>query len=186
MATNISPKQAEQMLKNGEAILIDVRDADLFNAEHISYATSIPLDQVAQKLTSLAEQPKKVIFQCTKGGKSQQACELATSLGDKVYNMEGGINAWKEANLSVISNDTKSKGGSCSTEQKPCCHGKLSLVRQMQITVGAALLLIYILSIIGLHFLIYLIPIIGIVLIIAGIVGCCPLMKILAQMPWNK
>lgn len=57
----------------------------------------------------------------------------------------------------------------------------------MQISLGIILLVISLLTMAGLQFLGYLVPIvIGIVLIIAGVVGCCPLMKILEKMPWNK
>lgn len=182
MATNLSPKQAEELLKSGEAILIDVREGELFKDEHIIYASSLPLDQVTQQLATLGAQSKKIIFQCMKGMKSAQACELAKALGDKIYSLDGGIEAWKAAGLPVL---TATSGNSCSTTTGGCM-GKLSIVRQMQITLGIVLLLIYLLAKVGLGFLIYLIPIIGIVLIIAGIVGCCPIMKILAQMPWNK
>lgn len=184
MATTISAQQAEQMLKNGEAILIDVRDGDMFKNEHIIYATSLPLDQLNSQLAALAAQSKKIIFQCIKGLKSQQACDLAKDLGDKIYNLDGGIDAWKEAGLPVLTADSGATENSCAITS--LCHGHLSIVRQMQISLGAILLVIYLLAAAGLGFLSYLIPIIGIVLIIAGVVGFCPIMKILEQMPWNQ
>lgn len=183
MATNLSPKQAEALLTAGAAILIDVREGELFKNEHIIYASSLPLDQVTQQLINLEVLPKKIIFQCMKGMKSAQACELAKALGDKVYNLEGGIEAWKAAGLPVLT--AISANTSCGTPTASC-SGKLSIVRQMQITLGIVLLLIYLLAKVGLGFLIYLVPLIGIVLIIAGLAGCCPIMKILARMPWNK
>lgn len=177
MTTNISPNQAAEMLKAGEAILVDVRDNDMYQAEHIAYAASIPVEQLnPQQLKALAEQPKKIIFQCMRGIKSVQASNLASDLGDRVYNMEGGLIAWKEAGLPTL------LGKSAENSSK------MSLVRQMQITLGIVLLLIFLIPFLTgmLGFLGYLIPIIGIVLIAAGVVGCCPLMKILGQMPWNK
>lgn len=171
MATNISPKQAEEMLKAGEAILVDVRDNDMFQAERIVYAASVPVEQLNQHLSSLAAQPKKIIFQCMRGMKSQQACDLAKDLGDKVYNLEGGLTAWKAAGLPTLANASSNK---------------MSLVRQMQITLGIVLLAIFILGYLGLGFIGYLVPVIGVVLIMAGLVGCCPLMRILGCMPWNK
>lgn len=176
MTTNITPRQAADMLKAGEAILIDVRDNDMYQAEHIAYAASIPVEQLTPQLKALAEQPKKIIFQCMRGIKSQQASSLASELGDRVYNMEGGLIAWKEAGLATLLGK--------STSNSP----KISLVRQMQITLGIVLLLIFLIPFLtgALGFLGYLVPIIGIVLIAAGTVGCCPLMKILGQMPWNK
>lgn len=176
MTTNISPKQAEEMLKAGDAILVDVRDNDMYQAEHIIYAASVPVEQLnQQQLQALTEQPKKVIFQCMRGIKSQQASNLAKDLGDRVYNMEGGLVAWKEAGLPTLLG-TNTNGP------------KMSLVRQMQITLGIVLLVIFLIPFLTglLGFLLYLIPVIGIVLIAAGFVGCCPLMKILGQMPWNK
>ena len=176
MTTNISPKQAQEMLKAGDAIIVDVRDKDMYQAEHIVYAASVPVEQLnQQQLQALAEQPKKVIFQCMRGIKSQQASDLAKDLGDRVYNMEGGLVAWKEAGLpTLLGTNTNDP--------------KISLVRQMQITLGIVLLLLFLIPFLisSLAFLGYLIPIIGIVLIAAGFVGCCPLLKILSQMPLNK
>lgn len=91
MATTITPQQAAQMLKNGEAILIDVRDGDMFKDEHTLYAASLPLDKLSSQLELLAAQSKKIIFQCLKGLKSQEACNVALQLGNKIYNLEGGI-----------------------------------------------------------------------------------------------
>lgn len=186
MATTITPQQAAQMLKNGEAILIDVRDGDMFKDEHILYAASLPLDKLSSQQEILAAQSKKIIFQCLKGLKSQEACNVAQQLGDKIYNLEGGIYNWKAAGLPVLTATNKADTHNfLDTSTK--CSSQLSIVRQMQICLGIILLVISLLTMAGLQFLGYLVPIIiGIVLIIAGVVGCCPLMKILEKMPWNK
>lgn len=183
MINNITPKQAKEMLESGEAILVDVRDTSMFQADHIDRATSIPLESLPQQLTQLSEQPKKIIFQCMRGIKSQQACSLALNANQEVYNLDGGINAWKEAGLPTISSQVSP---SVTNTNNTCSGMPPSLIKQMQITLGIVLLIVFLLIKLGLGFLFYLIPIIGIVLIIAGITGCCPLIKLLSKMPWNK
>lgn len=184
MATNISPAQVEQMLKSGEAILVDVRDSQLFENEHIALAISIPLAFLPQQLSTLAAQPKKIIFQCVRGIKSLQACEIAKELDDRVYSMDGGINLWKQQGLPVL---TRFHNGTTSGASYPIMGGScsISLDRQLRIALGILLLLIYLLSrvlfVVG-----YLVPILGIVLIVTSVIGCCPLMRLLSNMPWNK
>lgn len=56
------------MNTQGDAILIDVREADEFKAEHITYASSLPLSNL-KSLFSQMNIPvtRKVIFHCFKG-----------------------------------------------------------------------------------------------------------------------
>ena len=64
-----------------------------------------------------------MIFQCLKGGRGAAACQTAEAAGagHAIYNLEGGIAAWKDAGLPVV--------GSGKTAAIP-------LFRQVQIAVG--------------------------------------------------
>ena len=46
MTNTISSQEAAQLLASGDAILIDVREADEFKDEHIAYANSLPLSRL--------------------------------------------------------------------------------------------------------------------------------------------
>lgn len=101
--TGVSPQQASTLLAEKKAVIVDVREEDEWNQQHIPGAIHIPLGQLLGRLTEL-EQYKNtpVITQCQKGGRSQQAFNVLKSLKfSKVYNLEGGLDAWNEAGLTT-------------------------------------------------------------------------------------
>jgi rhodanese-related sulfurtransferase len=103
-ALAVSPREAAQWLSSGEAILIDVREPHEFKAEHIAGATSMPLGSVPGQFRQIKiPADRKVIFQCLRGGRSAQACghAIAAAAPHPVYNLTGGIAAWKAAGLPV-------------------------------------------------------------------------------------
>jgi rhodanese-related sulfurtransferase len=98
---SVSPQQASTLLAEKQAVMIDVREDDEWNQQHIPGAIHIPLGQLLSRLTEL-EQYKNtpIITQCQKGGRSQQALTALKSLKfSKVYNLEGGLDAWNEVGL---------------------------------------------------------------------------------------
>lgn len=179
MAVNmITPQQASEMLAAGEAILIDVREPEEFTAEHIVYATSLPLGAV-QNLFPKLNLPKgrKVIFHCLKGGRGQQAC-LAAGTGDAagydLYNIAGGLQAWKESGLPVISAGTS------------IVSSVIPVFRQVQIVVGFLVALLVTLGFAGFMLGFVLAGILGAALFMAGLTGWCGLAMLLNRMPWNR
>jgi rhodanese-related sulfurtransferase len=98
---SVSPHDAASMLAKKQAIIVDVREEDEWNQQHIPGALHIPLGQLNSRLAEL-EQHKEtpIITQCQSGRRSQQALTVLKSLGfSKVYNLEGGIMAWNKAGL---------------------------------------------------------------------------------------
>ena len=69
--------------------------------------TKIPGAQQSTILVGIGQlknlQGKKIILQCRIGGRSMRACQLlqAEGLEHDVWNLEGGIDAWKEAGYKV-------------------------------------------------------------------------------------
>lgn len=98
---NISPKNAATLLADKKAILVDVREADEWQQQHIPGAINIPLNELPDRIGELAAYKETpVITQCQRGGRSQKAMTVLKSLKfSKVYNMEGGIEAWNKAGL---------------------------------------------------------------------------------------
>ncbi len=172
---NITPKQAFDWLSSGEAILIDVREPDEFKAEHIAYAISLPLGGVGELSNHLSiPKDRKVIFQCLKGARGQQACDIASGAalsGYDIYNIEGGIGAWKTHSLPVV--------GSSS-------GAGFSIFRQVQIIVGLLILSLILLGFTGLAVGFILAAILAGALAFAGITGFCGLAMLLNKMPWNR
>ena len=175
MINTISPQEAAQWLSDGDAILIDVREASEFSAEHIAYAISLPLNDLQILLQKMnIPVTTKVIFHCLKGTRGNQACETIQGCGscqNSLYNMEGGITAWKNAGLPTLSSAT-SPG--------------VSIFRQVQMIIGGMITLFTLLGFMGLTFGLLMTGILGAGLFFSGLVGWCGLAVFLSKMPWNK
>lgn len=178
---NISATQAHEWLKTGQAILIDVREPDEFKAEHIAYATSIPLQSVPQTMSLIDPAGKKVIFQCLKGRRGESACEIfkPQSPATPLYNIAGGITAWKEAGLPVITAGGVGNAGAS-------CGCGVPIFRQVQMVVGLVIAAFVALGYMGFTIGFALAGLAGILLFIAGATGFCALAMALMHAPWNK
>lgn len=169
----IKPSDAAQMLSNGEAILIDVREPDEFRAEHIACAASMPLASLKESFGALNLSPqRKVIFQCLSGRRGEAACHLLeqAETGRAIYNLEGGINDWKEAGLPVVASGQTAK---------------ISLFRQVQIAVGILIAISIAAGFAGWSVGFGVAGIIGCMLVFAGVTGWCGMALLLSRMPWN-
>jgi rhodanese-related sulfurtransferase len=175
MINTISPQEAARWLANGEAILIDVREADEFRAEHIAYANSLPLS-VLKDLFRQMNIPvtRKIIFHCLKGARGGQACMTIQGDGpcdNPLYNMDGGITAWKESGLPVVSS---------------AVSAGMTIFRQVQIIIGGLIAAFVVCGLLGLTFGFMIAGLLGFALFIAGLTGWCGLAMLLSKMPWNK
>lgn len=99
---NLLSRQPDQLL------LIDVREPYEFAAGHLNHAINIPLQQVAVQLAQLPP-IATLVFMCRSGGRSSQACELASqqaiSQNSVIINLKGGLLAWQrdiDAALQVV------------------------------------------------------------------------------------
>ncbi len=100
---SITPNEASTLTTEKKAVIIDVRENDEWNDDHIAVAIHIPLKQLNDHLSELQQyKDTAIIMQCQRGGRSAKALELLKSAGfSNVYNMEGGIVAWHKAGLST-------------------------------------------------------------------------------------
>lgn len=172
MTQNISAKEAHDMLVQGNAILIDVREPDEFKTRHIPYAHSIPLSGVSEMMSFMnIPQEKKIIMQCLAGKRGEQACGIIhNNANHDIFNIEGGITAWEESGLPVI-------GGA---------EPKFSIFRQVQMIMGALIATLVVLGFLGMTFMFALAGLFAAALAVAGFTGWCGLALLLRQMPWNK
>lgn len=109
MAENIpavSPHEALQMQTKKQAVIVDVRENDEWNAGHIAGAIHIPLGEISNHLPELSKyQNSPVIMQCRSGARSAKAADILAKAGfTKVHNLDGGLNAWQKANLNIQQN----------------------------------------------------------------------------------
>ncbi len=168
---SINAQTLKAWLDKDEAVLVDVREPAEYAAQHISGSVLVPLGEVSvEKIPNY--QGKKLVLHCKAGSRSMSACStLKKALPDEVfYSLEGGINAWASAGLPV-------KGSGKSV---------FSIDRQVQVTIGVALIVFSLLAwfinplfILGTGFF-------GLGLSFAGLTGFCGLARLMAKAPWNK
>ncbi len=100
---NITPEEAYKLLQKekDKIVLLDVRTAEEYkNDGKIPGSVLIPIDNLPNQIDKLPKD-KKILVYCRSGMRSAAASRLLSSLGFKVYNIQGGINTWKEKNLPV-------------------------------------------------------------------------------------
>ena len=109
---NIEPQQAVQLI-NADAVVLDVRGVDAFAGGHIVNAKNIPFDELEANSTKLEKlKSKAVVAVCQNGMTSTKTVNELQKLGfENVYGLKGGMTAWSQASLPVVtSKKTKSKG----------------------------------------------------------------------------
>lgn len=81
--------------------LIDVREANEWEAGHVPFAVHVPLGTVPDHLDRFDAEPTYVI--CRSGGRSAHACEFAGGHGHRAVNVTGGMIAWNGAGFESAS-----------------------------------------------------------------------------------
>lgn len=103
---NLDPDAVEEELENGNAVLVDIRDApELEEHGRIPGAVHIPrgmlefrADTTSPYHQSPLDPSQRVILHCASGGRSALAAQTLQEMGyEQVSHLDGGINAWKEA-----------------------------------------------------------------------------------------
>ena len=165
---SVTSKTLKSWLDNKEAILIDVREIAENMSNKIKNSILIPLLEIdIDKVPTLDS--KKLVIHCKSGKRSLVACEKLTAQNPdlEVYNLDGGIDSWKNDGLEVVSG-----GESC-----------VPLERQVQIVAGAA---VFLGTFFGLLIskLFFIIPLFfGAGLVFAGYSGWCGLGILLKKLP---
>ena len=151
-------------------MLIDVREADEHARERIAGARLLPLSRFDP--ASLAAGAGKVlVFHCNSGNHTAQAAaQLGGADRGQVYQLAGGLQAWRQAGLPVV------------VDRK----APLPLMRQVQIAAGSLVLVGSLLALLVSPWLIALPAFVGAGLMMAGISGFCGMARLLARMPWNR
>lgn len=104
-AQEISPKDAAEALKKGEAILIDVREPAEFAAERIHGALLHPLSTFDPKALPI-DATREVILHCGSAKRSGDALARCAQAGVPITkHMASGIMGWKSAGLPTVAVD---------------------------------------------------------------------------------
>jgi rhodanese-related sulfurtransferase len=155
-------------------IILDVRERDEFEAEHIPESIFCPLSQFDLLAPGILKNLKneEVTIMCRTGNRAKMAMnELKKHKVDHLSFavFEGGIQKWKTEGKTL-----QGKGSS------------VPLMRQVQMIASTLIFLAFL----GYHFFapgfIYLALFVGLGLGLSGFIGVCPMISFLQKMPWNN
>ena len=107
----VVPTEAVKLINN-DAMVLDLRSAESFSRGHIVGARNVPMDELEGHMDKLAKfRNKPVVAVCDAGITSSKAVNALRNSGfESVYNLKGGMTAWGQAGLPVVSGKkTKSK-----------------------------------------------------------------------------
>lgn len=97
--TRLSAQETQSKMQSGEARVVDVREKWEYDRDHIPAATLISLSQIIARPAEVIS-GDDIIFVCEVGQRSAVAAELAAAVGlQHVYNLEGGMQAWRTAGM---------------------------------------------------------------------------------------
>lgn len=102
MIRPLDPQTLKGWLDHDQAVLIDVREEGEVIAERVEPATFVPLSSFRPDQVPAAP-GKKLVILCHAGVRSRMAGlqMIKAGCGD-VWNLEGGIMAWKAAGLPTV------------------------------------------------------------------------------------
>ena len=101
-AKQVSPQAAIDLINHQQAVVIDLRDTELFNKGHIIDSVRVSADDF-QKKSMDKYKNKLLVLVCARG---QQSQTLAVTLREQGYVntmvLAGGIAAWQAENLPLV------------------------------------------------------------------------------------
>jgi rhodanese-related sulfurtransferase len=100
---SISVHEVTRLVNQGEALLLDIREANDFKGGHITGAMNIPFAAVTARISELEKHRSKRIILVDKLG--QHAADVAKqlkTLGFDVVRLGGGMSEWLHQSLPVV------------------------------------------------------------------------------------
>src|SRR3954453_14830443 len=94
----LTPEQAAELVANGEAELIDVREDHEREAGHIPGSRHLELGSLSERAAELPAE-RALVFQCRVGARSAMAAFAFRRAGFDAHNLDGGIVAWEACGL---------------------------------------------------------------------------------------
>ena len=99
----ISTVDAVMLVNREKAVLIDVSEPAEYAAGHAGGARNVPLDKLESSPSDLPKNKAlPLVVLCASGARSARAVGILKKLGyDNARSLNGGLRAWREANLPV-------------------------------------------------------------------------------------
>ena len=168
---NVDPSTLDAWLRSGQAVLVDVREPG-FRQDLIASARSIPYSGLDPAVLPARSDGQRLVLCCEIGVRSAQGAERLLTAGvPEVFQLAGGVDAWKRAGLPTQTNP----------DAPP-----ISILRQVQMTAGALVLAGAVLAATVSPWFLLLSGGVGAGLFVAGATGTCAMAGLLARLPFNR
>lgn len=159
------------LLRDGRALLVDVREPDEHASECIAGSQSMPLSRFEPSALPL-DNARRVVLHCKSGRRSSEAASRTIAAGrSEITQLKGGIEAWKAAGLPV---------------ERGANLPRLTIMRQVQLTIGTFVLAGTAVGALVSPWFLIVPAFMGAGLIFAGASGTCGLAALIGAMPWNR
>ena len=100
-APSLTAAEVDEKLKFGKhPLILDVRQPDEYRQGHITGAKLIPLNELHRRMKELP-QGREIVCVCASGSRSASAAKVLAKEGYTVFDMQGGMLAWRRAKLPV-------------------------------------------------------------------------------------
>ncbi|GMR08684.1 MAG: rhodanese-like domain-containing protein [Gammaproteobacteria bacterium] len=100
---SVTPEAATSLINHDDAVIVDVREDKEFKEGHIVNSVHIPMGNIGDHLQDLGKyKDKPIVIACRSGNRSGTVCNTLKKEGfNNVYNLAGGLLAWKNENYPV-------------------------------------------------------------------------------------
>ena len=104
--TAVDPHYVKELLERDAAVLVDVREADEWQAERIDGAIHMPLSRFDP--AGIPDLPgHSLVLHCLAGARSSKAADVLFRSGRiDVMHMRGGLTGWKMAGFDTLRSGT--------------------------------------------------------------------------------
>lgn len=168
-AAKVAPHEAQEILQQSTAFLLDVRGLDEVATGRAPQAVCIPLSDLERRAAEIPVD-RPVLVMCQSGGRSAMAVERLRARGmQNITDVDGGFNAWRQAGLPVVKETNV-----------------IPLERQVRIAAGGMVLGFSLAGFLIKPFFFWGAALIGFMLALTGTLGICPMMSLLKLLPWNR
>ena len=100
----LAPQRVAELVRDGDAQLIDVREPYEHDAGRIGGARHVELARLSGEAASI-DRERPVVFYCRVGARSAMATEAFRAAGFDAFNLEGGLVAWVAQGLPLEPED---------------------------------------------------------------------------------
>jgi len=100
---DVSAEEGHDLVEAG-AVLLDVREADEWEAGHAPQATWIPLGELQARVDELPR-TRRIVAICRTGSRSHAVTAALVGAGYDAVNLDGGMRAWAAEDYEVVASD---------------------------------------------------------------------------------